>query len=435
MTIWTASTEYACGWTMDDTCAPCKNKFPWGTGTPTADQAAIFQSCVDSAAELLYALSGRQFGLCEYVLRPCRKDPCDPCGANGYIGYPWVPARMGGEWINVSCGKCSSGDGCSCADVCDVYIPGRVHSISQVRLDGRILPTSSYRVDNGNLLVPLIRPVPITGDFEFASAFLDPSARFTTDIPADTVALGVDYGGNTYGPVLAGPSAGIMQLIFRGIDCVTVTYDGPANAQVVTTRPGTETTAGDAWEWPAPGFQFVIGTEVASEPNEDTSSVLGTLLSGAAVTSNPNPPPFSRNITWTDGTSMRFCPSMTERFCWPTCQDMIAEPTEDNTWEVTYLRGLPLPEAGKRSLAKLACELCLACFGDSCCTLPERVTSLVVDGATMPILDPMDFLDKGLTGLRDVDLWLRSVNPKALARGPAILSPDMASYRRTTWRA
>lgn len=287
MAVWTADTPYACGWSMDDDCAPCKDKFPWeDNGVPTPVQQAIFQSCVDSAAELLYALSGRQFGLCEVALRPCRKENCAPCGNSS--NTPWTPMLREGTWVNLRCSTCRGS--CSCPEICEVVLPARAHSVVQVRLNGEVLEQTAYRVDNGRSLVALKR---------------------------------------------------------------------------------------------------LLSDEEGALP---------------------------------------------ESFCWPTCQDMAAEPTEPNTWEVTYLRGKPVPAGGRRALAELACELCLACLGESCCRLPKRVTSLVTEGVTMNMLDPMDFIDKGLTGLYTVDTWLRSVNPKARARSAALLSPDSIGHRRTTWK-
>lgn len=271
MTLWTAETEYACGWTMDDDCATCKKNL-------TDDNKALFQRCVNSAAEILYSLSGRQFGLCELTVRPCRRDECPPTGS----GLRWTPVLSGGEWTNVSCSSCYRG--CSCTRVCDVVLPGPVEEVLQVRQDGIILPPELWRVDNRRSLVRL---------------------------------------------------------------------------------PG--------------------------QPEEATLSE-----------------------------------------CWPTCQEMSLPASEPGTWEVKYLRGRPVPEAGRAAMAELACELGYACLGDPCCKLPKRITSITRDGATMAILDPMTFIDKGLTGLYNVDLWLRSVNPKARSRSAAVLSPDMPRFRRTT---
>lgn len=423
MTIWTADTPFVCGWSFNDEndCANCLSKI--------AGKEALFQSAVNSAAEILYALSGRQFGLCEISLRPCRRACTE---GSGYGGTPWTPKLVDGEWMNLKCGACKTD--CSCTEVCDFVLPARAYDIIEINLNGEILPPTAYRIDNQRRLVSMQRPVPLLGDFQISTAFLDPSATVTADIPATSVLLGVDLGGGVYGPVPAGPSAGIIQLVWNGIDCVNITYDGPAPAAFATTRPApAPNVATEAWNWPAPGFNFVAGTPVTSSSHEDGSSVVGTLVSGTAVTSNPNPPPQARNIILSPGSQMEFCPSQVERFCWPLCQDMSAAEGEPNTFTVKYHRGLPIPSAGERSLAQLACELFLACIGDDCCALPSRVTSLTREGVTMAMLDPMEFISIGKTGLYSVDLWLQSVNPKAAPRRGAILSPDMPQFRQTTW--
>jgi hypothetical protein len=150
VTIWTASTPYVCGWTMDDECCT----------TFASASVTQAQRAVDTAAEVLYGLSGRQFGACERTVRPCRNSCCDPCdafggssdvGFGGLGGYPWVPVFQGGEWINVSCNRCA--DSCSCTEVCELRLPGPVNSIVEVKLDGNVLAPLNYRVDNHSSLV------------------------------------------------------------------------------------------------------------------------------------------------------------------------------------------------------------------------------------------------------------------------------------------
>lgn len=264
----TANSPYVCGWTLDDSC--CSK-----LAAAFADESkqAMAQACVDQAGEVLYALSGRQFGACEVKARPCRQACCDPCGRGG-SGYRWTPILQGGQWTNVSCTGCK--DSCSCTTVCEVLLPGPIQEVTQVMLDGVVVPADQYRVDNHSSLIRL---------------------------------------------------------------------------------------GGD---------------------------------------------------------------------CWPTCQDMNLEPSEVGTWEVTYVKGRPLPVAGQLALAALACELCAACIGDKSC-LPERVTTIVRQGLTMALLDPMEFLSQGRTGIYAVDLWLSTVNPKGRPRRAGIFSPDVAPPRVTTW--
>lgn len=427
MAIWTANTEYACNWQMEDDCAPCRDKFPWGDGEPSPEQAEIFQSCVDAAAEILYALSGRQFGLCEVAIRPCRKS-CDPCGGSG---MPWTPALFNGEWVNLRCPKCPS-SGCSCPEICEVLLPSRVHSVTQVMIDGEVLPSSAYRVDNGRALVALDRPIPEEGALFLAYAFLDQASVVCVTEPA-TLVVGVSLGSDCYGP----DEQGRLQLRFEGLGAagVTADYSGPAQGIAVLAYPSADpNTAGEAFLFDDAVWQIgqtvaSVGIEDFGQPGNDDASATITYLDGTVPTWNA-----PRNVSIQGDFSAQYRVATPERFCWPTCQDMTADPSKPNTWEVTYLRGKPVPKSGQRALAELACELCLACLGDSCCALPKRITNLVVEGGTLNMLDPMDFLDKGKTGLYAVDLFLLAVNPKGRARSAALVSPDSIGHRRTTWK-
>ena len=131
--------------------------FPEGT-TPELEEFAAM-----AATEALWARTKMQFGLCSVSLRPCRKD-CLPAGPwipqvggwYDFTGGTWPfpqPALIGGAWINIACGMCTSG--CSCSRVSEVRLPYPVHAITEVKVDGVILPSSAYRVDNFNLLVRL----------------------------------------------------------------------------------------------------------------------------------------------------------------------------------------------------------------------------------------------------------------------------------------
>lgn len=130
--------------------------FPDGT-TPEIEAMAAM-----AATEALWMRTKQQFGLCSVTLRPCRKD-CFPAWpwipATGWYdlsGSTWpfpAPALVGGQWINIACGSCTSG--CSCSIVSEVQLPYPVNSIVEVKVDGVVLPPSAYRVDNFNLLVRL----------------------------------------------------------------------------------------------------------------------------------------------------------------------------------------------------------------------------------------------------------------------------------------
>lgn len=136
---------------------PCE---PWGARFPceiTEEMIPITGTAVDFATDVVWALSGRQFGVCEVTLRPCRRDCQDTpwpssVGEFGWAGQQWIsPALVNGQWFNIVCGQCSGT--CTCTSISEVVLPSPVAYIVEVKDDGEILPTGSYRVDNNRLLV------------------------------------------------------------------------------------------------------------------------------------------------------------------------------------------------------------------------------------------------------------------------------------------
>lgn len=110
--------------------------------------------------------------------------------------------------------------------------------------------------------------------------------------------------------------------------------------------------------------------------------------------------------------------------CWPECQDLNVESPAADTFQVTYVRGVPLPVAGQIAAGILACEFAKACAGTAC-SLPQNLASLTRQGIEVSTIDPTDVLQAGLTGLPDVDLFIRTVNPNQLQARPRVWSPDM----------
>ena len=110
--------------------------------------------------------------------------------------------------------------------------------------------------------------------------------------------------------------------------------------------------------------------------------------------------------------------------CWGSCEDV----------EVTYTFGTEPPTLGRRAAKELADQFVLAATGSDDCALPQRVTSVSRQGMSWTLLDPQDFLDKGLTGLYTVDLFLRTVNPTHALLKPRVFSPDVprAKARRAS---
>lgn len=120
--------------------------------------AVVTGFAVEAATEILWALTGRQFGLCTISnLRPCRRECPELVAYNAYPSWPmtgWTypqPWLEGGQWFNLTCGQC--GGDCSCTSISEFVLPGPVHDIIEIKIDGTVLPTGSYRLDNQRIVV------------------------------------------------------------------------------------------------------------------------------------------------------------------------------------------------------------------------------------------------------------------------------------------
>ncbi len=123
---------------------------------------------------------------------------------------------------------------------------------------------------------------------------------------------------------------------------------------------------------------------------------------------------------------------------WPCCQRQDRALTEDQTWGVTLHYGKAPPSGGRECAALLGCELAKAfdpAVDPSKCALPNRVVSVARQGVTMQMLNPLQVLDEGLTGIYFVDAWIRMRNPNRLERRATASSPDIGRRvrRAGTW--
>lgn len=253
---------------------------------PEAAHDVVIQSAVD----FLWLWSGRRFGACPVVVRPCR----DTC-ANYYTTYrgwgglnrnlpyyegfpgPLNPALIMGQWFNLGCGGCGD-DVCSCSYVPTVTLRGPVSAVTEVLIDGEVLPQTSYRVDN---------------------------------------------------------------------------------------------------------FQHLVRTDGGD---------------------------------------------------WPACQNQTAAPTEDNTFQVTYLMGTEVPAGGQLAASILACETAKLLCGDTTCQLPTNVSSVSRQGVTINVESVYsNMYATGTTGLFLVDRWLSSIMAADRMAPLRVASPDVPLARRTTW--
>lgn len=139
----------SCSWPVDRSCLPVAD-----TEIDTQQQ----KDAEDLAVSVLWALSGRQFGVCPVIARPCRT-PCNgawegtvlgaPWGAP--YGFPWFPVWDGTNWRNVACG---------CGPKCSWQAPNVIHLVSagqpvqevtEVVIEGIVLDPAEYRLE-GDLL-------------------------------------------------------------------------------------------------------------------------------------------------------------------------------------------------------------------------------------------------------------------------------------------
>lgn len=108
-------------------------------------------------------------------------------------------------------------------------------------------------------------------------------------------------------------------------------------------------------------------------------------------------------------------------------QDLRLNDTEVGTWSITYLNAFEPDRLAAQAAARLAFEFAVACADDQSgrrkCKLPSNVVSIVRTGVTME-LDAAAW-PGNLTGIREIDAWLSSVNPKGRRSQSRVYSPDV----------
>jgi hypothetical protein len=132
----------SCSWPVDRSCLP----------TPEGDvQTAQLEAAENLAVAVLWALSGRQFGECPVIARPCPQS-CAGLTGSIYPPSPWMVVWDGANWRNLACG---------CGPRCSYTAPNVIHLASRVALpitsvetvviNGVVLPDDQYKLE-GDLL-------------------------------------------------------------------------------------------------------------------------------------------------------------------------------------------------------------------------------------------------------------------------------------------
>jgi hypothetical protein len=99
---------------------------------------------------------------------------------------------------------------------------------------------------------------------------------------------------------------------------------------------------------------------------------------------------------------------------------------------VTYIYGVNPPAGGRAAAVKLAEQLLFSWTASDECRLPQRITNVTRQGISWTILDPQDFLNDGRTGIFEIDLFLKSVNPDHARRPARVFSPDLPRAQTVT---
>ena len=98
------------------------------------------------AVSILWALSGRQFGLAEHLVRPCPPQRQWP-GSGSLVGS-YLLSWEGDRWVNWPCG-CSGG--CQISGPRAVHLPGPVHSITEVKIANVVTDDDTYKLEGNTL--------------------------------------------------------------------------------------------------------------------------------------------------------------------------------------------------------------------------------------------------------------------------------------------
>ena len=122
----------------------------------------------------------------------------------------------------------------------------------------------------------------------------------------------------------------------------------------------------------------------------------------------------------------------TDGACWPQCQDLDKNAPGTGVFTITGVFGNTVPDEALNAAAILACEIGKSIAGQPC-RLPQRMQSLSRAGVSVQFPAVNSYLDRGLTGLNEVDQLVVQLNPHRLIQAAQVLSVDNSPYRITTW--
>jgi hypothetical protein len=133
--------------------------------TSPSDDQLLFESI---ATTYLWEWTGRRYGLCTELIRPCRRN-CEQIptfwaqspevaryglvtGSMTGLAGGWLPLFLFGGLGLLGCGSCGQQDQCSCKFVSSLRLPGPVASVTEILVNGSVLSTADYRLDGPRLV-------------------------------------------------------------------------------------------------------------------------------------------------------------------------------------------------------------------------------------------------------------------------------------------
>lgn len=134
-----------CGWEI----TTCGCGADWDTYTTEVRATASAL-----AIGVMWMATARRYGLCDMVVQPCAK----PVLLREYQTYQVDHPDYGGayihngQWYNGCAGQ-DEGAGCCAGCELDLEGPTTTAGITEVTIDGTVLPPAAYRVMNGHILV------------------------------------------------------------------------------------------------------------------------------------------------------------------------------------------------------------------------------------------------------------------------------------------
>lgn len=151
-----------CNW---DILPTCPDWDPAATPDSPAGQAQARAEAV--AVWLLWSLTARVFGVCPVVVRPCFRPPDNRTtyrGRDGGAGSVFWPGLINGSWVNGPCG-CTGSHRCTVGESM-LALPGPVVTVTEVRVDGQVLPADEYRIKDNRWLLRIGADWPQTQDLD-----------------------------------------------------------------------------------------------------------------------------------------------------------------------------------------------------------------------------------------------------------------------------